>query len=359
MLQKRHAVLSSASEGSISNSDSSISGNSLCSSSPPPTTTTKSKSQKGSDKGKKPEKKLTKKSNKSNSDQRDQCLHVARWIPHAIDMKKEVQERSKRTYNWILMSTPYLHTLIKGHILSEDIIGQICSEDASKLKPYIGHYVAFDAENEPLKPAIYSDNQKLHAKMGVNHPQLATMLCPIKHLAAFHKDPKKMAFSKVYLMRRVFCHIFKGPSSALVKDGEAITTHSGNAKLHNMLKVEAEHVAYTFVQCHFSISSRDKWQSTDEPFNETWADSLLQWWNMSVFGDKEGIPVFDLSDDDNEEEDDLSVSVGVQPPKASTPPSDPDESGKSVIGMTSTAATSPPPVDDPVPPVPAKAIPKP
>jgi hypothetical protein len=27
----------------------------------------------------------------------------------------------------------------------------------------------------------------------------------------------------------------------------------------------------------------------------------------SVFGDKEGIPVFDLSDDDNEEEDDLVI----------------------------------------------------
>ncbi|KAG2065343.1 hypothetical protein BDR04DRAFT_1032999, partial [Suillus decipiens] len=65
----------------------------------------------------------------------------------------------------------------------------------------------------------------------------------------------------------VFRHMFKGPSSVLVKDGEAITTRSGNAKLHNMLKVEAEHVAYTFVQCHFSISSRDKWQSTDGAYN--------------------------------------------------------------------------------------------
>jgi hypothetical protein len=76
----------------------------------------------------------------------------------------------------------------------QDVIGQICSEDASKLKPYIGCYTAFDAENEPLKPAIYSDNQKSCAKMGVNHPQLAAMLCPIKHLAAYREDPKKYVF---------------------------------------------------------------------------------------------------------------------------------------------------------------------
>jgi hypothetical protein len=76
----------------------------------------------------------------------------------------------------------------------QDVIGQICSEDASKLKPYIGHYVALDAENEPLKPAIYSDNQKSHTKIGMNHPQLATMLCPIKHLAAYCEDPKKYVF---------------------------------------------------------------------------------------------------------------------------------------------------------------------
>jgi hypothetical protein len=76
----------------------------------------------------------------------------------------------------------------------QDVIGQIHSEDTSKLKPYIGCYAALDAENELLKPAIYSNNQKSRAKMGVNHPQLAAMLCPIKHLAAYREDPKKYVF---------------------------------------------------------------------------------------------------------------------------------------------------------------------
>jgi len=70
----------------------------------------------------------------------------------------------------------------------QDVIGQICSEDVSKLKPYIGRYAALDAENDPLKPAIYSDNQKSCAKMGMNHPKLTAMLCPIKHLAAYRKN---------------------------------------------------------------------------------------------------------------------------------------------------------------------------
>ncbi|KAG1810516.1 hypothetical protein EV424DRAFT_1542886 [Suillus variegatus] len=427
--------------------------------------------------GKQPQKKLLKKPNRSRDSERDQCLHVARWIPHAIDMyvvlkdtfrigmlleqeesakdgtlieddaakkerqetlehvKKDVQERSLRTYKRILTSAPYLRTLVKGntkkhrkelgHILSEmqDIIGQIHSEDASKLKPYIGRYAALDAVNHPLTPAIYSDIQRSRAMMGVNHPQLAGMLCLIKHLAAHRKNPKKIqgelqsghikmhaaawpAFAyegdspgenfnpldmqnglfKGYLMKRVFQHIFKGPSSALANDGEVVTTRSGNAKLHNMLKVDAEHVAYTFVQCHFSISLRDKWQAMDgkydyheayyriiraiqEPFNQTWVDSLLEWWNMSVFGDKAGIPVFDISDDDNEEEDDLismrkqfasrearlkSISSDAQ---GSTLPSDPS-SDTSVINMASTPATTPPPFEEPAP-VPAKAIPKP
>ncbi|KAG1805027.1 uncharacterized protein HD556DRAFT_1437185 [Suillus plorans] len=462
MPQKRRAIWSSASEDS-SDFDSSLSGNESSHSSPTPII--KSKAQKASDKGKQPQKKSLKKPNRSRDSKRDQCLHVACWIPRAIDMyvvlkdtfrigmlleqeesakdgtlieddaakkerqetlehvKKDVQERSLRTYKRILTSAPYLRTLVKGNTKKHrKELGHILSE-VRKLTLQNWRYAALDAVNHPLTPAIYSDNQRSRAMMGVNHPQLAGMLCPIKHLVAYCKNPKKIqgelqsghikmhaaawpAFAyegdspgenfnpldmqnglfKGYLMKRVFRHIFKGPSSALANDGEVVTTRSGNAKLHNMLKVDAEHVAYTFVQCRFSISSRDKWQAMDgkydyheayyriiraiqEPFDQTWADSLLEWWNMSVFGDKAGIPVFDVSDDDNEEEDDLismrkqfasrearlkSVSSDAQ---GSTLPSDPG-SDTSVINMASTPATTPPPFEEPAP-VPAKAIPKP
>ncbi|KAG1867620.1 hypothetical protein C8R48DRAFT_555272, partial [Suillus tomentosus] len=41
-----------------------------------------------------------------------------------------------------------------------------------------------------LEPPIYADNKSC-ALLGVNHPQLAAMLCPIKHAKAYHEDPKK------------------------------------------------------------------------------------------------------------------------------------------------------------------------
>ncbi|KAG2079842.1 uncharacterized protein F5147DRAFT_784715 [Suillus discolor] len=273
MPQKRCAIWSSASEDS-SNSDSSLSGNESSHSSPTPII--KSKAQKASDKGKQPQKKSLKKPNRSRDSERDQCLHVARWIPRAIDMyvvlkdtfrigilleqeesakdgtlieddaakkerqetlehvKKDVQERSLRTYKRILTSAPYLRTLIKGN--------------TKKHRKELGHILS----------------EKSRAMMGVNHPQLAAMLCPIKHLAAYRENPKKIqgelqsghikmhaaawpAFAyegdspgedfnpldmqngifKGYLMKRVFQHIFKGPSSALANDGEVVTTRSG------------------------------------------------------------------------------------------------------------------------------------
>ncbi|KAG1908346.1 uncharacterized protein F5891DRAFT_973783 [Suillus fuscotomentosus] len=144
MPQKQRTIWSSTSKDS-SDSDSTLSGNESSHSSPTPIV--KSKAQKASDKGKQPQKKLMK----------DQCLHIARWIPHAINMyvvlkdtfrigmlleqeesakdrtlieddaakkecqetlehvKKDVQERSLRTYKRILTSAPYLCTLVKGN----------------------------------------------------------------------------------------------------------------------------------------------------------------------------------------------------------------------------------------------------
>ncbi|KAG0695865.1 hypothetical protein DFH29DRAFT_879741 [Suillus ampliporus] len=84
-----------------------------------------------------------------------------------------------------------------------------------------------------------------------------------------------------------------------------------------------------------------------DPFDQAWADSLLEWWNMSVF---------DVSDNDNEEEDDL-ISMRKQFPSKGSTPSDLN-SDKSMMDTTSTPATMPPPIEEPTPP-PARAIPKP
>jgi len=58
----------------------------------------------------------------------------------------------------------------------------------------------------------------------------------------------------IYVMQ-VLRHIYTSPSSALIDDGELSVTRSGNAKLHGMYKVEAEHIAYALVQVRTFVSS--------------------------------------------------------------------------------------------------------
>jgi len=69
------------------------------------------------------------------------------------------------------------------------IIGQVHSEDASHLKPVIGQYTAYIPDDKDLDPPIYANNQQSCVKMGINHLQLTRMLCPVKHLGEYLKDP--------------------------------------------------------------------------------------------------------------------------------------------------------------------------
>ncbi|KAG2033985.1 hypothetical protein BDR03DRAFT_837036, partial [Suillus americanus] len=68
-------------------------------------------------------------------------------------------------------------------------IRQVCSEDASHLKPVIGQYAAYDPDDKDLDPPICANNQWSRTKMGINHPQLTRMFCPVKHLGEYLKDP--------------------------------------------------------------------------------------------------------------------------------------------------------------------------
>ncbi|KAG1792680.1 uncharacterized protein HD556DRAFT_1198927, partial [Suillus plorans] len=171
---------------------------------------------------------------------------------------KDAQERHMRNYSKILLGAPYLRKLAHGNvkqqtelhaILTEKmqvIMGQARSDDTSHLKNCVAQYAAPDPSDKGLEPPIYADN-KSRALLGVNHPQLAAMLCPIKHAKAYHEDPKKYngvirihsatwpafiyegtppgkdfdpdnvqeGFSKGYYLKWVFRHIFTSPSSAL------------------------------------------------------------------------------------------------------------------------------------------------
>ncbi|KAG1858666.1 hypothetical protein C8R48DRAFT_606307, partial [Suillus tomentosus] len=132
----------------------------------------------------------------------------------------------------------------------------------------------------------------------------------------FDPDNVKEGFSKGYYLKWVFRHIFTSPSSALVPDGEIIPSHGCNAKLHGMEKVEPEHIAYAFIQVCALMDFNDYLTNYNEVYtrfikaireapDQTWAESLLQWWNQTVFGNKHGLVMIDLTEDD--EDDDLVV----------------------------------------------------
>ncbi|KAG2036949.1 hypothetical protein BDR03DRAFT_1011093 [Suillus americanus] len=155
------------------------------------------------------------------------------------------------------------------------------SDDAARLKSQIGHYAVAIPSDGGMKPAFYTGSSfKTH--LGINHPILASFLCPISQLAVFNGDKvegqKKLLNGKIamfandfpaflwsgepldtttmmklwpgllrgYLLERVMRHIFTGPSTALGNDSRA--TRSCNAVLHDMTTIKAEHIAYGCVQ---------------------------------------------------------------------------------------------------------------
>ncbi|KAG1732695.1 uncharacterized protein EDB91DRAFT_1251737 [Suillus paluster] len=325
---------------------------------------------------------------------REQCIHVARWIPRGLDMfcdlKQTIQvsllleqeeeaeaedgdeaeeehikaarskildacdditrARYKRTFEYVMEHAPYLGTLIGRRKKREELaqligemqnmINHTRSEDASRLKSRMGSYAAPNPDKELICPPI-TDDSKSRALMGFNHAQLGKLLCPVKYLVDYIKDPHGMknkfdsASLKVtaalwpaflypgntagedfdpediieglfrgYLLERVIKHIFTSPSSAL-KAGVSSGTRACNAKLHGMKEVGAEHITYAAVQARFAISSLEKWKDHDGLFyytnfytrivnlirgrkDEGWVNSLLGHYNEKLFGNENG-----------------------------------------------------------------------
>ncbi|KAG1768272.1 hypothetical protein EV702DRAFT_1203360 [Suillus placidus] len=265
----------------------------------------------------------TKKSKASKEDPHEEYLEAARGIVHCIDLfckvdklikigcllqqeeaaeKGELDEseadketRKKRLYYVIKDSE-----LIKVTHKMNSVISATRSDDAARLKSQIGHYAAPIPSDGSLKPAIYNGNPS-RSHLGVNHPVLASFLCPVLQLTKFKRDPaegqKKLASGGIlmtandfpaflwsgnppgcdyddeamteglfqgYLIEHVLRHIFTGPSTALGQDSRA--TRTCNAALHNMTTVEAEHIAYACVQARFGISAQNKWLDIDGKF---------------------------------------------------------------------------------------------
>ncbi|KAG2147370.1 hypothetical protein BD769DRAFT_1382415 [Suillus cothurnatus] len=242
----------------------------------------------------------------------EQCIHVARWIPHGLDMFCDLKQviqvcllleqeeaakdgdemeeeeikcacrkilddcdeltraRYKRTFKYVTENSPYLGTLI-GRRKKHEELTQLIGE------------VSPNPDKDLVRPPI-TDNSKSHAQMGFNHVQLGKMLCPAKYLVNYIKDLHGMknkfdsgslrviaALWPAYLYpgniagedfdpEDILEGLFHGyllervtehiftSTSSALKAGISNGTCACNAKLHGMAEVEAEHIAYAMVQ---------------------------------------------------------------------------------------------------------------
>jgi len=69
----------------------------------------------------------------------------------------------------------------------QNIINCTRSDDVSHLHPVIGSYVAPDPEKKALDPPVQPGTTK--DRLGFNHPELARLLCPIRHLQEMLDNP--------------------------------------------------------------------------------------------------------------------------------------------------------------------------
>ena len=69
----------------------------------------------------------------------------------------------------------------------QGIINRTRSDDASHLRSFIGSYAAPHPEKKVIDPPIQPRASK--DRLGFNHPELARLLCPIRHLQEMINDP--------------------------------------------------------------------------------------------------------------------------------------------------------------------------
>jgi hypothetical protein len=74
------------------------------------------------------------------------------------------------------------------------VISGTRSDDATRMKSQIGHYAAPNPSVSAITPPI-NNGSSSRSHLGVNHPVLASFLCPIMSLEEFKADPDEYVFS--------------------------------------------------------------------------------------------------------------------------------------------------------------------
>jgi hypothetical protein len=68
-------------------------------------------------------------------------------------------------------------------------MNRVHSDDGGHLHPLIGRYAAPDPDNKYIDPPVDPRGDK--ERLGFNHPELASLLCPIRHLKEYDENPVK------------------------------------------------------------------------------------------------------------------------------------------------------------------------
>ncbi|THU78686.1 hypothetical protein K435DRAFT_876364 [Dendrothele bispora CBS 962.96] len=184
----------------------------------------------------------------------------------------------------------------------------------------------------PLPPGEQSKSNR-----GFNHPYIAALLCPCKYHAKFQADPKRMArkmkdgtlkvdnnslpffcydhalfddnngwkslFRNVTLIRAARA-ILVGESKAMNGlDHPSHAPRKSNARNNGIKKIDEGFIAMICCQVRFALSSVEVWGPVDLDFHYDvfhndilsifeddrvkggyWAESILKWWNIQLFG---------------------------------------------------------------------------
>ncbi|KAG2122706.1 hypothetical protein BD769DRAFT_1350708, partial [Suillus cothurnatus] len=188
-------------------------------------------------------------------------------------------------------------------------------------------YMLKTPETDQFNPPLLKQHGKI--ARGWNHPQTARLLCPMRMLDIFDNDPlsfmnkvkegqikitaaklplflydesmldptrKSQGCLRGYYLKRVFRHIFTGPSSAI-----SANTHKGTkapkGRIHGMISPLPRAIAYAAVQAYFQLSSATQWTQQIESLdlvlfydrvvdmfegntNKQWVDETLNHWKL-------------------------------------------------------------------------------
>ncbi|KAG1747759.1 uncharacterized protein EDB91DRAFT_1016905, partial [Suillus paluster] len=252
---------------------------------------------------------------------------------------EDVTNRHLLLYNGIIDYIPGLESEL-DHISSKKlnmIIAMVSkgmsdgrSANLSSVKHKGLQYIGLNmySKADALDPPIPEIEDK--STCGLNHPQLACLLCPRKKLVWFDEDPDSYVSGEITMMThnwptffyehgiydaaekthslfrnhivlRFYKHLFIGPSS-VINDSSNVRNSAKPSKncAWGLTAVNKYIIAYVHIITYFTISSAQHWtrcigdmdldellwaiiEMLDDDDDDPWVKDTLAWWNRYIF----------------------------------------------------------------------------